>query len=201
MEFNDKHIDIENANNSTDERTSIINFVNRYKGLSSEKGKQALIMSVVQDNHYYVPYAEKCAYAQNIVFSSVTEDKNQLIYNTPKQYYLYTCYLLKAYTKLLIDQSSFLSDYDLLDQNGLLTTLIEAMPQDKKTFDIILDMVRNDFERNHLVTQFNVSQIIEGVKQGIVEGTDLLLQIINNYAQSVDIEKIINSVSITDKQK
>lgn len=137
---------------SQNKKISIVDFVQSYKKIQSQQAKEKKILDILKSDSYYVPYSEKIAVATTIIkeancYNNVVS--SHFCYNGPQQYILYIKSLLELYTDLEINENFINEGFDLLNENKLIELIIEKMSKDKKEFDIVFSMVRDDAEKNN----------------------------------------------------
>lgn len=135
---------------SNEERKDILECSKKYSTTSSKQLRIALLTSIMRPSDYYVPYFEKIQKANKII--SIANKSNNITdcryyYNSPRQYFLYTQALLEMYTLLNVTDN-YMEEFDLLNKGGFLNAIIDQMPEDKKEFDVVFGMVKDDAERN-----------------------------------------------------
>lgn len=131
-------------------RISIIEFVKRYNTATSEQIKSIMLKSVFKEQDMYVPYQQKIEAALKIIEkANYVYDKGnkKFVFNGPVQYLYYVKTLLDLYTNFQLNEP-FYEEYDELNQDNLLDTILQQMPVDKVEFDTVFNMVRDDSERN-----------------------------------------------------
>ena len=121
-------------------------FVEQYNATDTMMKESFIRDHIVND---YVPYTRKIAKSKNIInATSKIEVDGESIYcvNSPSRFLLFTMNLIEEYTDIEIDyEKSIVETFDLLDSNGLIALLLNAMPQnDRKMFQMVFDMVRDD---------------------------------------------------------
>lgn len=130
---------------------TVKDFCKKYESLKSEQAKETLVKSVM--NGSYVPYEKKITICEKIIENTYyTKDANEvkkMHINSPAQYMLYCLWLVKEYTYIIIDFSSSLEEFNLLNKTGLLDIIVSCISEREiKEFRMILDMVGNDTMQN-----------------------------------------------------
>ena len=94
----------------------------------------------------YVPYTTKMAEAREIVNRTMYIEENgqkKFWLNTPMQYHLFLQRIIANYTDIEFENP--VEDYDALNKEGLIDTIISAIPASEyQQFDMILKMTRDD---------------------------------------------------------
>lgn len=121
-------------------------FVEQYNATDTMMKESFIRDHIVND---YVPYTRKIAKSKNIInATSKTDVDGNSIYctNSPSRFLLFTMNLIEEYTDIDVTyEDNIVGTFDLLDSNGLVALLLNAMPQnDRKMFQMVFDMVRDD---------------------------------------------------------
>ncbi len=131
-------------------RISILDFVKTYNAVSSEQVKRTMLQNISKDQRVYIPYQKKIEAAEKIIHKAncINDNgNNKYVFNGPIQYLYYIKTLLDLYTNFQSNEP-FYEEYDALNQNDLLSDILQQMPADKVEFDTIFNMVRDDSEQN-----------------------------------------------------
>jgi len=174
-----------------EERASIIDFVNKYNKITSDKAKEALIQSIVRSNDYYVPYNEKYVYANRIIENSSFDKNGKVHYNGAKQYQLYIATILTLYTKFDIPGDNFSIVFDILNQKHLLDIIVGAMPDDKMDFDVMLNIAKDDFEKNYEVAKTDINILISAIKTGMLQGMESIMDACQGVLDNPELLNVI----------
>lgn len=100
----------------------------------------------------YLPYTEKIGLVKRVVQSTSYVDingKNTYMRNTNSMLFFFFIGLIEKYTNVEIDTFRIDAEYDLLAESGVLTELVNAIPESEITIlRGMLDMERDDLEFN-----------------------------------------------------
>lgn len=124
----------------------VIEFVNKYQKLESDKSKENCLNKNVKVKDY-IPYIEKMTLAQNLVnvahFDSETKRYSP---NSAAYYLLYNRCIIEAYTNLEVDANDWANEYDALDKSGVLyKILLEKIPErELAEFKLVCNMAVDD---------------------------------------------------------
>lgn len=129
----------------------VTDFVNKYNSYKSDTAKSEYLNKTIKVVKY-VSYASKVVFANQIVEQTHNIDNGIVNINTAKQYALFIIGVISMYTNLEFSDAP-LSDYDLLDELGLIEVII-GMISDKEyqNTKLVLDMATNDFMTNNYGT-------------------------------------------------
>lgn len=133
---------------------SIDIFLNKYVSLSSDKAKQLIIDSIIKTD-VYINYEEKIKSCNYIIKNSTKNLNGTIIYNTPKEYFLYIIQLFKMYTNLNFDveNKDILYYFNEFNKRAIIDQLINGIKEKNKYdfsyYDIIFKMVKDDFFLNN----------------------------------------------------
>lgn len=182
----------ENIGNTEDiKKIPVTEFIKKYTGLISEKTKEMYLKSVIVGDDFYVPYVTKIVYANQII-EAANFNKDGIYYNTPKQYQMYMSVLLSLYTCLEIDGQSFNEIFDSLESIGAFDKMMDLMPKDKTKFDVVFNMVRDNFDQNMGKININIDEIVSAVKIGIVQGVDAVLEAAKGLFDNEEVMKVLS---------
>lgn len=114
----------------------------------------------------YVGVVDKINLAEKVTVVSIhSHDEagnvNGLKINSVSKYILHIMGLIELYTDLEIDTNNLLAEYDLLNSNGLIETIINSIGEKEITeCQMFIEMVWNDAIQNELTPQaFIQSQV------------------------------------------
>lgn len=100
----------------------------------------------------YLPYTEKIGLIKRVVQSTSYVDvngKSTYMRNTNGMLFFFFIGLIEKYTDVEIDMKKITAEYDLLTESGVLTELVNAIPESEITvLRGMLDMERDDLEFN-----------------------------------------------------
>lgn len=182
----------ENIGNTEDiKKIPVAEFIKKYTRLTSEKTKEMYLKSVIAGDDFYVPYVTKIVYANQII-EAANFNKDGIYYNTPKQYQMYMSVLLSLYTCLEIDGQSFNEIFDSLESIGVFDKMMDLMPKDKTKFDVVFNMVRDNFDQNMGKININIDEIVSAVKIGIVQGVDAVLEAAKGLFDNEEVMKVLS---------
>ena len=122
------------------------------KQIAMNKDKDAYLKQRLTRS--YIPYEEKIARCEQIVnISSYIEIDGQKVYrvNTPIRLVLTSLTLINEYTDLNIrfEDDSFLKDYNILEEQGLIEELLGQIPErEYRTWMTLLQMINDDKQEN-----------------------------------------------------
>lgn len=129
----------------------VTDFVNKYNGYKADTAKTEYLNKTIKVVKY-VSYASKVVFANQIVEQTHNVDNGIVNINTAKQYALFVIGIISMYTNLEFSDAP-LSDYDLLDELGLIEVIIGMIPdKEYQNTKLVLDMVTNDFMTNNYGT-------------------------------------------------
>lgn len=151
-------------------------FVQEYKAIRlNEKMTSSLIEKSIKEN-IYIPYLEKVTLATRIANATMIDATTQLLnLNTPAKFVLSVMSILYATTLLEQTDSensmSIYSDYDALNNEGLIEILLEnpTVEKEYKEFNIILQMISDDLISNKYDSHNFTYEIVGMVTNGIVK--------------------------------
>lgn len=182
-------------------RIDILDLIDNYNKRTSEKTKEEFLKSKIKIVPY-IDYATKIILAKNIILNSCY--KNDIFYvDSCKKYLLYIYAILKHWTNLNIEEVNLISQYDLLDRNGLIEKILGLIPEKEiSSFGTILEMKENDLMMNERNIHSVVNKNIDKYLPRAFSLFDNVLSFIEKNINRIDknkIEKILNVV--IDKNK
>lgn len=178
-------------NKNDENKINVINLIEDYEKLTSNKLKEDYLKAKIKINNY-IDYSSKMFIAENIINSSCLKNNNIYI-DSCKRYILYIYALLSNYTNLDIHENELLLQYDLLEKHGLLDIILNMIPEKEiVTFKTILDMKQND-----LIT--NKYEIHAFISDKVNTFTSIVESFVNNIGQkmgSLDNTEVNNLVNL-----
>lgn len=127
---------------------SVADFVSKYNSYKSDSAKSEYLKNTIKAKDY-VSYATKVTFANQIVAQTHNIEGTIVKVDTAKQYVLFIIGTISLYLNIEFSDSP-ISNYDLLDEAGLLETIIGMIPsKEYENTKLVLDMVTKDFMTNH----------------------------------------------------
>ncbi len=129
----------------------------------------------------YVPYIEKLTECNRIIEATChkTVDGRKFIsINTPARYLMFVMRLVDIYTDIDIafEGTKATDAYDLLQENGLLSPILDAIPKGEYSeFSTLLDMVLDDFRDN----EYSITSMLYNFKESLHISEELVNEIID----------------------
>lgn len=121
----------------------IVDFIDTFKGTEY---KDKLIQKHITKP--YMHWLMKVAEAENIVQKSCYDKDGNFRLNSPLRYYLYIITIIKNYTDLEFTESEMMSEFDLLEENGV-DDMIVSMADDVARFTKVMQMTLDDHMENY----------------------------------------------------
>lgn len=122
----------------------IVDFIDTFKGTEY---KDKLIQKHITKP--YMHWLMKVAEAENIVQKSCYDKDGRFRLNSPLRYYLYIITIIKNYTDLEFTESEMISEFDLLEENGINDYIIQGIGEDVGRFNTVLKMTFDDHMENY----------------------------------------------------
>lgn len=98
----------------------------------------------------YVSFTEKKVIAKAAIEAAHLTKDGRIFKDSAKEYSLNVCALLLAYTNLQIDDKNWAEEYDMLNQEGLISKILALIPKaEREEFSTVWQMVREDFWYNN----------------------------------------------------
>lgn len=170
-------------------KINIINLIEDYSKLKSEKLKEDYLKSKIQIKDY-VEYGKKMFYAEQIVEASCLSN-GYIHVDSCKKYILYIYTLISIYTNLDIEENDFLHQYDLLDKYNLIDEILNMISsKELATFKTILEMKQNDLITNKYETHAYITEKLNVYSKAF----EPLLNKLTEKVDSLD-EKSINNIT------
>lgn len=105
---------------------------------------------------------------------------DEIVINSLSRYILFTLEVIKLYTNIEIDTSDVFTEYDSLNENGLIAIIFNEIPESEVSeFKTILDMMLNDLIQNKLSIPAFISSQVE--RFGDIVGTLLSADVLSQY--------------------
>lgn len=192
--------------NNTTKKMTVKEFIKKYNALTESKTKIDFVkMNIITK---YVPYEQKVTICENIVDVSYyvkTKDINgnetkKIHINSTASYMLYRLNIVNNYTSINIDFKNSLEDYNSLNKSGLLDIIFYSIPDEEiAEFDMILEMVKNDFMQNKYETHAFISSQVERFAElfGLIISPGL--ENLGNVLTNMDDKKIEKVMSKFEK--
>lgn len=138
-----------------------------YRTLVTEAQKQDYLKKNIKVKAY-IPYAQKVEMAKTIVLASNVDKSGEVRLDSPKQYLLNVYELLSTYTDLEVKAKTWASEFDDLNQLGLITRIIQMIPETEQAeFEVLRNMVYGDFMENYASMRSWLGRKFTQVKQGL----------------------------------
>lgn len=126
----------------------VADFVGKYNSYKSDNAKSEYLKNTIKSKNY-VSYAAKVTFANQIVAQTHNIEGSSIKVDTTKQYILFIIGVVSLYLNIEFSDSP-ISDYDLLDEAGLLEPIIAMIPsKEYENIKLVLDMVAKDFMTNN----------------------------------------------------
>lgn len=136
---------------------NVKSFVEEYEKCSNNDDKAKFLKSKLKTEKY-LPYADKLAFAENIVnhssYAMIKEDgvlkkTDRIALNSPMRYILFVMTVVDKYTNIEVNFKNIMPDFDALNFNSLIEVIFERVG-DKETaeFNTVVEMVLNDSMAN-----------------------------------------------------
>ena len=171
----DQKIINEKINDDQKDRVTVEEFLEKYDSLTSEKAKELYLESVICPSDYYVSYALKTVLARKILeIANFNQNDGSLRFDGVKQYQLYIWTILSVYTNLFLPENEFDIVFDILSKKKMLDKIVQKMPEDKKEFDIVFNMTRDDFIMNYNKTDY--TKLFQQIRQEVLAVFDDILK-------------------------
>ena len=180
---------------------NVKSFVEEYEKCSNSDDKTKFLKSKLKTEKY-IPYADKLAFAENIVnhssYAMVKEDgklkqTDRIALNSPMRYILFVMTVVDKYTNIEVNFENIMPDFDALNFNSLIEAIFEKVG-DKETaeFNTVVEMVLNDFMANKYQFKNYIDDTLLKVS-GLVEKCAPLIDNITSKLDSMseeDVEKL-----------
>ena len=144
----------------------------------------------------YIPFRIKLECAKQIIKNHNLTDKG-IQSDTGRMYLSFTASILRLYTNLEISSENTDIDYDLLQEYGLVDTILNAIGKDLDEYRKIFAMCEEDFRTNYLSTPSFVQRQIGR----IVKVLEKYVHSLQNWLSKIDNDKIDSLVEEIQKQK
>ena len=136
---------------------NVKSFVEEYEKCSNNDDKAKFLKSKLKTEKY-ISYADKLAYADNIVKSSsyamIKEDgklkqTDRIALNSPMRYILFVMTVVDKYTNIEVNFKNVMPEFDALNSNSLIEVIFGKIgDKEMAEFNTVVDMVLNDFMAN-----------------------------------------------------
>ena len=178
---------------------NIKDFVNGYVKNTNQSDRESYIRTKLKTLDY-LDYSEKVLVAENIIgttsYAIVSSEKdkqlkrtNKIKFNSPMRYVLFVMTVVNKYTNIEVDSSNAMPDFDLLNKNGLIEIIFDAIGEREITeLKTIIDMVLQDFREN----ECNINSLI-------TNQVESLFNAIENFIPMID--KIIDKLKTIDEKE
>lgn len=145
--------------------------------------KEEILENIIVNK--YIPFRIKLECAKQIIKNHNLTDKG-IQSNTGKMYLSFTASILRLYTNLEISSENTDIDYDLLQEYGLVDTILNAIGKDLDEYRKIFAMCEEDFRTNYLSTPSFVQRQIGR----IVKVLEKYVHSLQNWLGKIDNAKI-----------
>lgn len=178
---------------------NIKDFVDGYVKNTNQSDRESYIRTKLKTLDY-LDYSEKVLVAENIIgttsYAIVSSGKdkqlkrtNKIKFNSPMRYVLFVMTVVNKYTNIEVDFSNAMPDFDLLNKNGLIEIIFDAIGEREITeLKTIIDMVLQDFREN----ECNINSLI-------TNQVESLFNAIENFIPMID--KIIDKLKTIDEKE
>lgn len=171
---------------------NIDEFIKKYNTMSSDRLKKELVSGIIKRT--YIPYAEKYAICNGIIKTCYFKD-GVIYIDSVSEYMLYCLKIVENYTYLIIDYNKSIDEFDKLNKENLITTIVNVLPkQEKEEMRMVLDMVEKDVIANNYETHSFISNQIS--RFGFIVGTICSsgLETLNDYLAKEDIKTELKGI-------
>jgi hypothetical protein len=181
----------------------VTEFVEGYNKVVSDKLKGKYIEDTLTIKSY-IPFTDKVNIANRIAKTTTHEyDKNGkeigIKVNSTARYLLFTLNIIDLFTNIDIDFSNTTKEYELLDENNLISQIIELLPADQiKEFQTLLNMAVDDILENELSTHSFISSQVTRFSSLISAVLQPTLETLGKNIAELDdetIDKLKNAVN------
>lgn len=154
--------------------------------INIETARSAYLKSAIKIRKY-VPFAQKTYEAQGLVRASNVNSKGEVFLNSPKQYLNNVFALLHLYTDLELTPENWIESYDLLNERGLVTEIIDMIPNgEREEFEVIRSMAYSDFMENEVSFRSWANRKIVSVENSLTQ----LIEKMSNKVKEIDWDHI-----------
>ena len=164
-------------------------FVNYYKTVQNKD----TAWNAIRLSHY-IPFKLKADTALHVIKDNFYSEGGQIMKNTPALYVLNRMCAVTVYCPgMNINTDDALSDYDLLNESGVLEELLKAIGKDLEEFDTIFTMTYNDFIENTCSPQAYIHRAITTLTAMGNSSLDALI----SHLESSELKNMIATLAST----
>lgn len=184
------------------EKISTLEFMEQYNEVSAKDLKEKKIKSIVYKD-LYVSFGEKCDLAERIVNAASLDANKNINVNSRSRYLLYTLNIINVYTKIRIDFTDIINEYDILNKHGLISEIFKYIPQQEITeFETVLNMTLDDFMTNTYENHAFISNQIDRFSKLFNTTLSPVIEQLNEKIENMDekdIEKLGKKITSFSK--
>lgn len=148
--------------------------------ISVDTGKMAYLKSAIKIKKY-VPFAQKTYEAQGLIRASNINSKGEVYLNSPKQYLNNVYALFYLYTDLEITPENWVETYDMLNERGLITLIVDMIPKNEQAeFEIISNMAYSDFMENEASLRSWLGRKLTSIENSLAQLVENMANRVNN---------------------
>lgn len=183
-----------------EEKYTVKAFYEKYTNTKKDEDINSLFRDVM-DNRY-VPIEEKITICENIMKASHFrretingKEREHIRMDSTTQYILYCMYLVDAYTTIKVNFKNILEEFNLLNSCGALDTITaEINDREKGEFQMILNMVEEDFIKNEYEVHAFVNNLMDRI-ENIVDTIGVpTIDMIQRLAKNTDWKSILAAI-------
>ena len=170
---------------------NVKSFVEEYEKCSNNDDKAKFLKSKLKTEKY-ISYADKLAYADNIVKSSsyamIKEDgklkqTDRIALNSPMRYILFVMTVVDKYTNIEVNFKNVMPEFDALNSNSLIEVIFGKIgDKEMAEFNTVVDMVLNDFMAN----KYQFKNYINDTLSRVYDLVEKCVPLIDNIANKLD---------------
>ena len=148
----------------------IKDFINDFNKLKTDEDRKTFVEQIVVVD--YVPFIEKADACLKIIndtwYKKDEMGRKKLHITSTGTYVLYTMVIINKYTDLDVDFKDTITQYDLLNKEGLLGIIMLCIPEKELSeFKMILEMTQNDVSQNEYYAPAYISNRIESISTAL----------------------------------
>ena len=170
---------------------NVKSFVEEYEKCSNNDDKAKFLKSKLKTEKY-MSYADKLAYADNIVKSSsyamIKEEgklkqTDRIVLNSPMRYILFVMTVVDKYTNIEVNFKNVMPEFDALNSNSLIEVIFGKIgDKEMAEFNTVVDMVLNDFMAN----KYQFKNYINDTLSRVYDLVEKCVPLIDNIANKLD---------------
>ena len=151
----------------------------------------------------YIPVIRKYEIAQLVFAASVTNNKGLIEIDSLKKYLNFTALMLSEYTNLEFsseENGSFITDYDILCETGLLDTIIGFFEEDYNRSLSVLNNLFADEISNHNTIEGVLAELSQSITQSVDSVAESMKEKIESFdGGNIDMSGIEDVLKILGK--